>query len=124
MMKWFNWIVGGCLVISVIVFITFHYQKKTTFTAKCIKVFDCKRIIVWLDNQLFYNRMKIQLSDVQCPERTYMMGKQAREDLKNIIYGKIIDIEIVKSQFFGWSEAVIYCNGVCINTLIQTRWKK
>jgi len=114
-----------CLLISVFIFILifFYSQQETNFSAKCIKVFDCKRIIVWLDNQLLYNRMKIRLNDVQCPERNTTMGKQAREYLKNQIYGKMIDIEIVNRRFWGWSDAVVYYNGVCLNRALKKKWK-
>jgi len=88
------------------------------FSARCVKVFDCKRIIVRIDNHLFFNRMKIQLVNVQCPERTCRMGKQARQDLKNIIYGKMVDIKIVHKKIFGWSEAFVYYDGKCINTIL------
>jgi hypothetical protein len=52
-----------------------------------------------------------------------MVGKMARRYVKNRIYGKIIDIEIVKRRFWGWSDAVIYCNGECINSIMETKWK-
>jgi len=88
-----------------------------------MKVFDCKHIIIWIDNKGFNNRMKIKLHGVQCPERTTIKGKQARAFVKKTIYGKMIDIEIVKRRFWGWSDAIIYCNGLCLNRTVQSKWK-
>jgi len=112
-----------CLLLSICIVLPLQYQTESNFSARCIKVFDCKRIIVWIDKQWFCNRMKIRLDGVQCPNRTTMVGKMARRYVKNRIYGKIIDIEIVKRRFWGWSDAVIYCNGECINSIMETKWK-
>jgi len=100
-----------------------YFQPETTFSARCIKVFDCKRIIVWLDNQFLYNRIKIRLNAVHCPERNTTRGKLAHAYVKNQIYGKMIDIKIVNRRFWGWSDAVVYSNGICLNNVIKTKWK-
>ena len=123
MIKWLRY-AFACFLLSVVVVIAYHYQPENSFSARCIKVFDCKRIIVWLDDQWFYNRMKIKLEGVQCPERTSTMGKKARAYVKSVIYGKIIDIEIVKRRFWGWSDAIIYYNGVCLNRDMKKKWKQ
>jgi hypothetical protein len=67
--------------------------------------------------------MKIKLDGVQCPERTTMDGQLALNYVKNRIYGKLVDIEVVKRRFWGWSDAVIYCNGVCLNIAMAKEWK-
>jgi len=119
MIKWFA---VGCFLLFALIVFPFFYQPDTSFSARCIKVFDCKRIIVWTDSQWFCNRMKIRLNDIQCPERNTIVGKLSRDDLKKIIYGKMIDIEIVKHRFWGWSDAFIYYNGECLNSALKTKW--
>jgi hypothetical protein len=118
-----KWIAVVCLMISVCIVLPLQYQSENNFSARCVKVFDCKRIIVWIENQWFCNRMKIRLDGIQCPNRTTIPGKQAHMYVKHRIYGKMIDIEIVKRRFWGWSDAIIYCNGVCLNSAMKTKWK-
>jgi hypothetical protein len=124
MIKWVNWYAVPCFLLFAFMIFMLTYQPETNFSAKCIKVFDCKRIIIWRNNPCFFNRMKIRLNDVQCPERNTKKGMQARQYVRNQIYGKIIEIEIVKRRFWGWSDAIIYCNDTYINKAINTKWRK
>ncbi|MBF0449918.1 MAG: hypothetical protein HQK75_04390 [Candidatus Magnetomorum sp.] len=90
----------------------------STFSARCIKVIDGNRIIVWLDGRWFNNRLKIKLYGIQCPDRETSVGQKARSFVISQISGNRVDITVVQKCFWGWSSAIIHYNGMCLNDML------
>jgi len=108
------------IIISVIVIFYINNLSEPVFSAKCIKVLDASRIVVWLDSQWFSNRMKLRLHGIKCPDRKTDVGKLAWSLVKSQISGKTIDIKIVQRQIMGWSTAIVYYNDICLNEMVES----
>jgi len=96
-------------------------QTKKYFTARCIKVFDGRHLIVWVDNRWLKNRMKLRLTGIQCENRDLSQGNSAYQYLKSRISGEIIDIQLVHQRFWGWSDAVVSHNQSNLNHLMTEK---
>jgi len=98
-------------------------QATSRFSARCVKVYNGECIIARIDGHWFQNRIKLRLYKVQCPDRETISGQKARHYVKSMIYGQIIDVQVIRRRFWGWSEAMIYFNNICLNeAMIEKNW--
>ena len=103
------------IIFFCIVLINNNSGKKNFFSARCIKVIDGEKIVVWLDGRWFNNRLKVKLYGIKASDRNTDIGKKARYFVISQISGKLIKIRLINKKLWGWSSAVVYYNGLCLN---------
>jgi endonuclease YncB( thermonuclease family) len=118
--KFWQFIFWSLCIISLmtVIYIQLNTGQTSSFTARCIKIIDGSRMVVWHDDQWFSNRLKVQLYGITCPEKKTNAGKQSRAYVISQISGKIVDIQIIQKRLFGWSTAIVYYNNSCLNEML------
>jgi micrococcal nuclease len=58
---------------------------------------------------------KVRLYGVDAPERNQDFGTQARSFTSHLVYGKIVDVQVVTKDRYGRTVAWVYANGKSLN---------
>lgn len=81
------------------------------FAHQVVNITDGDTLTLMVDQK----PLKLHLSNVDAPERTQPFGKQSRQSLHDLCFGKEAEFKQQEVDHFGEITAVVTCDGVEVN---------
>ena len=63
---------------------------------------------------------KIRLYGIDSPEGGQAFGKKAKKFTSSLVYGKIVDVNVLDRDRYGRDVGLVYYNGIDINPVKET----
>lgn len=82
-----------------------------TWSGKAIGVADGDTITVLREKQ----PQKIRLYGIDCPEKRQPFGKKAKQFTSELVFGKVVEVEPVTMDRYGWTVAFVRIENLSVN---------
>ena len=82
-----------------------------TITGKVVAISDGDTLTMLQDKQQF----KIRLSEIDTPEKSQPHGTKAKQALSDLVFGKLVRIEVVTIDRYGRTVGKVYIGDMDIN---------
>ncbi len=82
-----------------------------TLTGKVVAISDGDTLTMLQDKQQF----KIRLSEIDTPEKSQPYGTKAKQALSDLVFGKVVRIEVETTDRYGRTVGKVYLEDLDIN---------
>ncbi len=82
-----------------------------TLTGKVVAISDGDTLTMLQDKQ----QIKIRLSEIDTPEKSQPYGTKAKQALSDLVFGKLVRIEVVTIDRYGRTVGKVYLEDLDIN---------
>ena len=60
-------------------------------------------------------QVRIRLYGIDCPEKSQAFGKRAKQFTSKLVYGKVVEVEVMDTDRYGRTVAMIYADKILLN---------
>ena len=102
-------------VIFFVLFIVFLQPSLAdTYTGKVIGITDGDTLTVLKDNKQY----KIRLAEIDTPEKDQPYGNKAKQALSDLVFGKLVRIEVETTDRYGRTVGKVYLGNMYVNAAL------